>query len=264
MHQYPIGHSPRVTFIFPLPPRWSSLPRPHPPPRPLPNFPASVSCSEAVPIGEGFRRDGGRYACERDEGPLTGEEMGGGGAAPESMSFQRSGGLGSGPQVLPFGRCRAVGNYFVAGTSANARFELWRQGAERAGTMKLVVKKKYPTADHATFVDALLRSTRRQPPPSSRHPGHPPAVAGVVVDHKLCDMTNLHWKVDADEVADRLHGQAPSQTIPEAVGRSPGRLTGGHSRPSRRGSQRRGQRSSSAPGPGSARPSSSGVRGGTP
>ena len=116
-----------------------------------------------------------------------------------------------------------MGDYFVAGDigGTNARFELWRQGAERAGTMELVVKKKYPTADHATFVDALLKfdsdckatASEFAAPRSSAF-----AVAGVVVDHKLCDMTNLHWKVDADEVADRL--QWPSTVLNdfEAVG----------------------------------------------
>ena len=153
-----------------------------------------------------------------------GRSEGGRGAAPESMSFQRSGGFGFGfRRSSHFGRCRAVGDYFVAGDigGTNARFELWRQGAERAGTMELVVKKKYPTADHATFVDALIQfdsdckatASEFAAPRSSAF-----AVAGVVVDHKLCDMTNLHWKVDADEVADRL--QWPSTVLNdfEAVG----------------------------------------------
>lgn len=107
------------------------------------------------------------------------------------------------------GRTSAYGDYVVAGDigGTNARFQLWQMGEK--GAKDLVLKMKYPTANFSTFIDALMQfeldckyevggSEFSRGPKSSAF-----AAAGVVIENRLCTMTNLDWTICSSEIRDK-------------------------------------------------------------
>ena len=100
--------------------------------------------------------------------------------------------------------------YVVAGDigGTNARFQLWRIFDDGTRDKELAYRKKYPTRDYATFVDALLQfevdciaelsEAEYAKPEAAAF-----AAAGVVDKHSYCQMTNLNWTLDATEIEKR-------------------------------------------------------------